>query len=358
MPEDKRQNEIIRIQKKHNNFVMLDKGFLEDSRLSYKAKGLLAYLLSKPDNWKVIVKDLINHSKDGKKAVYSGLKELKEYGYYRKTPIRDDKRQRISYWESVIYETLIEPEPLDENSLFTQNGKVEQNTEISTSYLFPPFVYIENVQIQNEDIQNRERNKNYISNIYSTDIYSNPTQSDLIKIKEKQKTDMIRHNTTITQTVEVKKEQKNKESYRNALADQSNQTFNKLSITKYNYTEVEEIIKTQINYDYLKKDKIIDQDILDEIIFIVTTTICTEYKDGYINMGEERVPAEAVKSVFFKLSSEHIEYFIDCFNRQTDSITKLSPYIRKSLYYNYGTVSHYYTNRVHHDMPQLVEQRL
>ncbi len=50
MNEDKRLNEIIRVKKCQNNFVMMDKTFLEDTRLSFKAKGILAYLLSKPDN--------------------------------------------------------------------------------------------------------------------------------------------------------------------------------------------------------------------------------------------------------------------------------------------------------------------
>ena len=54
MSEDKKLNEVIRVKKRPSNFVMMDKTFLEDDRLSYKAKGLLAYLLSKPDDWKVI----------------------------------------------------------------------------------------------------------------------------------------------------------------------------------------------------------------------------------------------------------------------------------------------------------------
>lgn len=91
MGEDKRLNEIIRVQKRHSNFVLLDKSFLEDTRLSYKAKGILAYLLSKPDNWKVIVGNLVNYSADGKASVYAGLKELRECGYYQKVPIRNDK---------------------------------------------------------------------------------------------------------------------------------------------------------------------------------------------------------------------------------------------------------------------------
>lgn len=104
MSEDKRLNEDIRVQKRSNNFVMMDKGFLEDERISYKAKGILAYLLSKPDNWKVIVGNLMNYSTDGKAFVYAGLKELKECGYYEKVPIRDETGQRIAYWESTVYE--------------------------------------------------------------------------------------------------------------------------------------------------------------------------------------------------------------------------------------------------------------
>ena len=46
--EDKRLDEVIRVRKRPNNFVMIDKTFLEDDRLSFKAKGILAYLLSKP----------------------------------------------------------------------------------------------------------------------------------------------------------------------------------------------------------------------------------------------------------------------------------------------------------------------
>ena len=103
MAEDKRRGEIIRIQKKRNSFFMLDKGFLEDTRLSYKAKGILAYLLCKPDNWRVVVSDIVKRSKDGEDSVYAGLKELKTLGYYVKEPIRNDKGV-ITQWDSVIYE--------------------------------------------------------------------------------------------------------------------------------------------------------------------------------------------------------------------------------------------------------------
>jgi hypothetical protein len=42
---------------------------------------MLAYLLSKPDHWRVIVKALVNESPAGRDAVYTILKELEQYGY-------------------------------------------------------------------------------------------------------------------------------------------------------------------------------------------------------------------------------------------------------------------------------------
>lgn len=135
MSEDKRLNEVIRVQKRPSSFVMLDKSFLEDTRLSYKAKGILAYLLSKPNNWKMIVGNLMNYSTDGKASVYAGLKELKECGYYEKIPIRNEQGTRITRWESTVYEI-----PL---SLLTD------------------FQEIENLDIENQFIENREHNNNY-----------------------------------------------------------------------------------------------------------------------------------------------------------------------------------------------------
>ena len=81
---------IIRVDKKQN-FVVMDKTGLEDPNLSFKAKGLLAYLLSKPDNWYCHSKHLAKVGQDGISAVKSGLKELREQGYLEKRKIRDKK---------------------------------------------------------------------------------------------------------------------------------------------------------------------------------------------------------------------------------------------------------------------------
>ncbi|WP_461819548.1 DUF6017 domain-containing protein [Blautia stercoris] len=172
MSEDKRLDEVIRVRKRPNNFVMLDKTFLEDDRLSFKAKGILAYLLSKPDNWKVIVGNLVKYSKDGKSAVYAGLKELKECGYYVKTPIRSEDGRRISRWESTVYEM--------------------------PDSLLSDFQEIENQEIENQYFENRERNNNYYNN--KLNINNNHVS---LSVREEDKTDETDEKNIIENTLEV-----------------------------------------------------------------------------------------------------------------------------------------------------------
>lgn len=65
-----------------SNFTQVQNEFLEDNRLSWKAKGVLIYLLSRPEEgWTVNQQDIINRSKDSGTAVKSALKELKALKY-------------------------------------------------------------------------------------------------------------------------------------------------------------------------------------------------------------------------------------------------------------------------------------
>lgn len=68
-------------------FYTLNKSISEDGRLSWAARGVLIFLLGKPDNWEVSVKHLINQTQDaigkasGRDAVRVILKELEQAGY-------------------------------------------------------------------------------------------------------------------------------------------------------------------------------------------------------------------------------------------------------------------------------------
>jgi len=62
-------------------FARIPHTLLEDERLSWKAKGICAYLCGKPDGWKMRVTDLVRNGTDGKAAIRAALNELREFGY-------------------------------------------------------------------------------------------------------------------------------------------------------------------------------------------------------------------------------------------------------------------------------------
>jgi hypothetical protein len=71
-------------------FVILSQQAVEDSRLSWAARGLLAYLLSRPDNWQVRVAHLRKQVPSGRDVVYKLLGELGTYRYLVRQRLRDE----------------------------------------------------------------------------------------------------------------------------------------------------------------------------------------------------------------------------------------------------------------------------
>ena len=82
---------IIR-QKRKKRFSIIDNRVIEDKRLTWGARGLLEYMLSKPDDWKFYMSELITHSdNEGRDKTYGYLKELKKYGYVIRKQGRNSK---------------------------------------------------------------------------------------------------------------------------------------------------------------------------------------------------------------------------------------------------------------------------
>src|SRR5689334_5873806 len=97
---------VIRVKKAERKpYVILDTTALNDARLSFRAKGLHTYLMSKPDAWQVYIAQLEQSSpKEGREAIRSALKELEDAGYLHRTRRRGEKG-RMTGWETTVYET-------------------------------------------------------------------------------------------------------------------------------------------------------------------------------------------------------------------------------------------------------------
>lgn len=124
---------IIRVKKDADNpFVMMDKRPLEKDYLSWKAKGLLAYLLSRPDNWKIRMGDLVKRSTDGKHATRAALEELKDAKHIKVT--RRNTNDGTFDWTYTVYEQPYTDYPyMDKPSMVnrTLNNKELNNKEFN-----------------------------------------------------------------------------------------------------------------------------------------------------------------------------------------------------------------------------------
>jgi len=93
---------------KENPYALLNRESINDADVSWAAKGLWMYLISKSDNWNVSVKNLVKTFHKGKKgggerAIYSLLKELIEKGYCLRMQHKDSKGL-FSTFEYIILE--------------------------------------------------------------------------------------------------------------------------------------------------------------------------------------------------------------------------------------------------------------
>jgi hypothetical protein len=69
-----------------------------DAGLSFRAIGLLAYILSKPVDWECSVVDLVDFSAksarpEGRDSLYATIKELTKAGYIVRRQMRDEGGQ-------------------------------------------------------------------------------------------------------------------------------------------------------------------------------------------------------------------------------------------------------------------------
>jgi len=86
-----RRETIVKIKKRTHPFAMIDARALNDPRISWKAKGLHAYLMSKPKDWHVIFADLVKHATDRAYSVRTALNELLGLGYAKLQPLKDER---------------------------------------------------------------------------------------------------------------------------------------------------------------------------------------------------------------------------------------------------------------------------
>ena len=87
---------------KTKDYTIMSNYHLRDKSLSYKAKGLLSFMLSLPEDWDYSLNGLVAISKESRDGIRSILKELQEQHYLEIEKYRNDKG--LFEYNYLIYE--------------------------------------------------------------------------------------------------------------------------------------------------------------------------------------------------------------------------------------------------------------
>ena len=297
---------VFRVEK-NKGYTVMSNHHLRNKELSLKAKGLLSQMLSLPEDWDYTLVGLSLINRESIDAIRTAVWELEKAGYITRRQGRDEKGKMTAI-EYTIYEQPQPPAldcPVLENPTadkpILENPTPDNPTSENPTQL--------NKEIQKTNLPTKEKLNTDISSTHSIPFHSlNPSP----------------------------------------LEDAAQPPERKRKETADTYNVYEEIIKDNIEYDYLIQDRYLDRDRIEEILALILETVCTKRRT--IRIAGDDHPAELVKAKFMKLNSEHIRFVLDCMQENTTKIRNIKQYMKAALFNAPSTIGSYYTSLVSHDM--------
>jgi len=119
---------IKHAKRKQNPFAQIERALLDNADLSWGAKGMLSYLLSKPEKWTVRMTDLERRATDGKYTVKRYMKELIEAGYVVRQHARG-KGGKLAGVEFIVHEHPVDREQVSPRVDSTESGLYRQSVK-------------------------------------------------------------------------------------------------------------------------------------------------------------------------------------------------------------------------------------
>ena len=297
---------VFRVER-NTGYTVMSNHHLRNKELSLKAKGLLSQMLSLPEDWDYTLAGLSYINRESIDAIRTAVWELEKAGYITRRQGRDEKGKMTAI-EYTIYEQPQPPEldcPVLENP--TADNPILENPTPDNPTSENPMQL--NKDIQKTNLSKKEKSNTDLSNNHSIPILS-PNPSPL-------------------------REETAEPEWKGTEAADA-------------YSVYEEIIKDNIEYDYLIQDRYLDRDRIEEILALILETVCTKRRT--IRIAGDDHPAELVKAKFMKLNSEHIRFVLDCMQENTTKIRNIKQYMKAALFNAPSTIGSYYTSLVSHDM--------
>lgn len=115
-----------------SGYTIMNNAAFKDDRLSAKSKGLMAYMLTLPDDWTFYETELQKHFTDGRDSIRKGLRELQDAGYLVKEQARKNDG-KFSSPDWLLYDTAQVTDIPSTEKPSTEKPSAENPTLLSTN---------------------------------------------------------------------------------------------------------------------------------------------------------------------------------------------------------------------------------
>ena len=285
---------VFRVEK-NKNYTVMSNYHLKDKGLSLKSKGLLSVILSLPENWNYTTRGLAAISKEGVDSIGTALKELEKTGYLVRNKVRD-ARGRITNTEYIVYEYPRGSPDVD------QSHTVYPDTE--------------NPDMDKPSLDNPAQLSINLSNPKSL----NPQALSINQLNIDQSIDPIKQGTS------------------------SGDGMDQMNV----YVIYQDIIKRNIEYDYLVEKYPYHRQEIDEMVALMLDVVCSSRKS--FRVGGEEKAGELVRSQMLAVNGGHVEYVLECLDKNTTDIRNIKSYLLTAIYNAPSTIGSYYKAAVNRDL--------
>jgi uncharacterized phage protein (TIGR02220 family) len=171
---------------KNEDYTVMSNHHLNDPRMSLKAKGLLSFMLSKPDGWHFSIRGLESQLKEGKDSVATTMKELIDFKYV----IREQGRSKGSFGDIIyhIYESPCTENP-DAVNPDTGNPRTETPPQVNTKEVNTKEVNTKKEKINKKDFSAVTNVIDYLNKLTKRNFRESSATVRLIKARLKEYTE-------------------------------------------------------------------------------------------------------------------------------------------------------------------------
>lgn len=283
----------------NKNYTLMNCHHLDDENLSLEAKGIHSYILSKPNNWNISIKEIVRLGTESEHVVRKAVNELISNNYWQRYPVYGEN---IDNWKFEVYE-----EPFLESEKIKSVVFIENRKKINYENGKFKIKKIKEKQKNNKDTFNSDFNSYFLTETVVNRWIELLSKKLLVGnlFVDNQKLSNINIKSNIIKDLSIKKRKIDR------------------TISVY-----KDEIKKQIEYEILIERY--GEEFLEPIVAVMYQVLNDDSK--FIKISNVFYLAAEVKKIYRSINSLHIIYLLDCLNSTEKIIKNINAYLKTSLY--------------------------